>query len=75
MHRLTYRSRETSVPPSYACSDVQCKHECDNCNINKLIQRLCEYEDTGMTPEEIADLRTMKRMGNIKNEARKRKII
>ena len=38
------------------CHDYDCKE----CPIGKLINRLCEYEDTGLSPEEIVELKGKK---------------
>ena len=54
MERLTYRSPKFNNPVSNgACKDITCSDECDSCKINDLIAKLCAYEDTGLTPEEI----------------------
>ncbi len=59
MERLTYRGPVTNDPVSKgACKNVSCSGDCDNCKIGKIISRLCEYEDTGLTPEEIEALKT-----------------
>lgn len=41
---------------------------CEECPVKKIMDRLCEYEDTGLTPEEIME---MKKSANIKKCQRK----
>ena len=58
MERLTYRSPRFNNPVSNgACKDITCTFECDSCKINDLIEKLCAYEDTGLEPEEIYEVR------------------
>ena len=39
---------------------------CEGCPVKKMIDRLCSYEDTGLTPEEIIELK--KRITTIEDE-------
>lgn len=56
MERLTYRSPGLRNPVSYgACEDVKCRGVCDQCKIGAIVSKLCDYEDTGLKPEEIAN--------------------
>ena len=58
MERLTYRSTKFNNPVSYgACEKIKCSAKCDSCKINDLIAKLCAYEDTGIEPEEIYEVR------------------
>lgn len=41
---------------------------CEGCPVKKIMDRLCEYEDTGLTPEEVF---TMKKSANINKCQRK----
>lgn len=34
-----------------------CLHDCDMCHIQKAFDRLAEYENTGLSPEEIIELK------------------
>lgn len=61
MERLTQRSPKTgAATPSDSIGDI-CFHFCDcesfdfceHCPVNRILQRLCEYEDTGLTPEQV----------------------
>ena len=61
MERLTYRSPEFRNPVSYgACKDVGCDGACDKCKIQEIVSKLCAYEDTELTPEEIITLKSIK---------------
>ena len=58
MERLTYRSSRFNNPVSNgACEKIKCSAKCDSCKINDLIAKLCAYEDTGIEPEEIYEVR------------------
>ena len=58
MERLTYRSTKFNNPVSYgACEKIKCSAKCDSCKINDLIAKLCAYEETGLEPEEIYEVR------------------
>ena len=58
MERLTYRSPRFNNPVSNgACEKIKCSAKCDSCKINDLIAKLCAYEDTGIEPEEIYEVR------------------
>ena len=60
MERLTYRSPRFNNPVSNgACEKIKCSAKCDSCKINDLIAKLCAYEDTGIEPEEIKELREL----------------
>lgn len=41
------------------CLDIcfECQLDCDNCPIQKAFNRLAEYENTGLSPEEIRELK------------------
>lgn len=57
MERLTYRSPVLHNEVSYgACEGVECCCDCENCKIGAIISKLCAYEDTKVTPEEIAEV-------------------
>ena len=58
MERLTYRRPRFNNPVSNgACEKIKCSAKCDSCKINDLITKLCAYEDTGLEPEEIYEVR------------------
>lgn len=78
MERLTRPSivSISSAVPSENLGDLCMKMDfcdefymCEGCPVKKLIDRLCEYEETGLTPEQIAE---MKKSANIKRCRRKR---
>ena len=57
MERLTYRSpRFNQAVSKGACLGVKCGGKCDECKIEEIIAKLCEYEDTGLMPEEVVAL-------------------
>lgn len=69
MERLTIKCEELFVPKK-TCTidrfggvddcdpcDTVCKSECRNCVIQECFTRLGEYEDTGLTPEQIRELK------------------
>lgn len=57
MKRLTYRTpRFNRAVSKGACMGVECSNDCDKCKIEEIILKLCEYEDTGLTPEEVLEL-------------------
>lgn len=67
MKRLTIREDGTAAPNINTIGDVcailpmLCRDfECKECPLGRLIDRLCEYEDTGLTPEEIIKLKGKK---------------
>lgn len=80
MERLTIKCEELFVPKK-TCTidrfggvddcdpcDTVCKSECRNCVIQECFTRLGEYEDTGLTPQEIMKLKerdTAVLLGNI----------
>lgn len=60
MDRLTSRSQTGCAVPSGILGDICLKMSfcdeydfCDGCPVGKMIKRLCEYEDTGLTPKQI----------------------
>lgn len=53
MERLTHTSPLGERVSYGACANVDCLANCDGCGIDKIISRLWEYEETGLTPEEI----------------------
>lgn len=53
MDRLTYTSPLGNRVSKGACAGVQCNFGCDACGIGKIISRLWEYEEIGLTPEAI----------------------
>ena len=69
MERLTSHSKYsgTPTPNLKTIGDVCMKmpfcddyDACEGCEIRRIIDRLCEYEDTGLTPTEIVDLKEKK---------------
>lgn len=42
----------------FSCCDIceDCNNDCDNCCIQKVFNRLAEYEETGLSPEEIKQI-------------------
>ena len=58
MDRLTspYLTKACNDPWDYCGLDKYCKRGCVGCRLPKMIRRLAEYEDTGLTPKEIAEL-------------------
>ena len=46
------------------CHDF--KDDCDKCPIGEIINRLSAYEDSGMTPEEIMELRKKKNTAKVR---------
>lgn len=53
MERLTYTSPLGGRVSKGACAGVECNGGCDACAIDKITSKLWEYEETGLTPEEI----------------------
>lgn len=39
---------------------------CEGCPVKKMMDRLCAYEDTGLTPEEIAELKEKKNTAKVR---------
>lgn len=77
MDRLTKHSKLVvdGAVPSENLGDLCLKMDfcdefdfCEGCPVKKIMDRLCEYEDTGLTPEEIF---TMKKSANINKCQRK----
>lgn len=56
MERLTHTSPLGNRVSNGACADVQCDFGCDACGIDKIISKLWEYEETGLTPEQCQQL-------------------
>lgn len=74
MERLTQRRNDTPVP-NKALGDLCWRMSfceefefCEGCPVGKLINRLCEYEETGLTPN---DIEKLKKSANIKRCQRK----
>lgn len=63
MKRLTKRSGETAVPSEILGDFCMKMNFCDdfdfcrNCPVGMMMDRLCEYEDTGLEPQEILELK------------------
>ena len=75
MERLTAHSKYsgTPTPNLKTIGDVCMKmpfcddyDACKGCAIRKIIDRLCEYEDTGLTPEEIVELKEKKNTAKVR---------
>ena len=75
MERLTAHSKYsgTPTPNLKTIGDVCMKmpfcddyDACEGCAIRKMIDRLCEYEDTGLTPEEITQLKEKKNTAKVR---------
>lgn len=64
MDRLTEHSYKTgSAVPSARLGDICLRISgcdeydfCEGCPVNELITKLCSYEDTGLTPEQVERL-------------------
>ena len=75
MERLTTRDEHgTSIPNHNTIGEI-CNNFmsicddydlCEGCPIGKLIDQLCAYEDTGLTPEEIVQLREKKNTAKVR---------
>ncbi len=68
MDRLTYErlTKACNDPWDYCGLDKVCKRDCfkpEPCKMPKMIHRLAEYEDTGLTPDEVAELAEAKHHG------------
>ena len=64
MERLTCWSPKFNNPVSNgACKDITCFGECDSCKINDLIAKLCAYEDSGLEPEQVMELKSFTQGG------------
>ena len=57
MERLTYTSLLGNRVSRGGCKDVECSTSCEDCGINKIISKLWEYEETGLTPEQVAAMK------------------
>ena len=57
MERLTYTSLLGNRVSRGGCKDVKCGTGCDACGIYKIICKLWEYEETGLTPEQVAAMK------------------
>ena len=75
MDRLTAHSESngTPVPNRDTIGDLCMKMDwcldydfCEGCPVRAMIDRLCEYEDTGMTPEEIMKLKGKKNTAKVR---------
>ncbi len=40
-----------------ACAKIVCISECDGCVMNKVLNRLAAYEDTGLEPENVENFK------------------
>lgn len=68
MERLTTHSKRSNCPiPSEALGDVCMKINfcedfdfCDGCPVKTMLTRLCEYEDTGLTPNQIENMKKIR---------------
>ncbi|MGN0589832.1 MAG: hypothetical protein ACI4KO_09865 [Ruminiclostridium sp.] len=51
--------RDGEPTDEFGCEEIcdLCLHNCDNCPIQKAFDRLAEYENTGLSPEEIMELK------------------
>ncbi|MBO5208049.1 MAG: hypothetical protein J6B68_01755 [Lachnospiraceae bacterium] len=57
MERLTERNEKDSAYYYPHCFDTGCKSNCYICDFDtKVCQKLGEYEDTGLTPEQIIEI-------------------
>lgn len=73
MERLTAREDNTPITNPDTLGDVCAKlpvlchdYDCIDCPLGKIIDRLCEYEDTGLTPAEIMDLKGKKNTAKVR---------
>lgn len=63
MEKLTQRRNDTPVPNKtlgdlcWRMSFCEEFEFCEGCPVGKLINRLCEYEETGLTPNDIEKLK------------------
>lgn len=65
MKRLTSHSKHSGCPvPSKELGDICLEMDfcdnfdfCDGCPVGRLINRLCEYEDTGFTPKQVENIK------------------
>lgn len=57
MERLTYTSLLGNRVSRGGCKDVKCGTDCDACGIYKIICKLWEYEETGLTPDQVAAMK------------------
>ena len=67
MERLTIRKKGVPIADTEKFGDLCSKlpwlchdFECNECPLGRIIDRLCEYEDTGLTPSEIVKLKEKK---------------
>ena len=73
MERLTTREDNTPITNPDILGDVCAKlpwlchdYDCIDCPLGKIIDRLCEYEDTGLTPAEIMELKGKKNTAKVR---------
>ncbi len=57
MNRLTYRTRESYAGKTPIYKDCAVKYAATDYDVQDVINRLADYEDTGLTPEEIDNAR------------------
>lgn len=76
MERLTMRGPKFGAPISIdVCANVACSGICADCKVNELIVRLCGYEDTELTPEEVKRLKEYMQPFTIQDMDRFREIM
>ena len=75
MERLTAHSKYSGTPTPnlktigdfcmkiHFCDDYD---DCEGCPVRAMIDRLCEYEDTGLTPAEIMELKEKKNTAKVR---------
>ena len=73
MERLTTREDNTPITNPDTLGDVCAMlpvlchdYDCIDCPLGKIIDRLCEYEDTGLTPAEIMELKGKKNTAKVR---------
>lgn len=56
----------------FSCCDIceECHNDCDNCCIQKSFNRLAEYEGTGLSPEEINQIKLKMKFEPIETDER-----
>lgn len=71
MERLTTRSSLAGSPvPSEVLGDICMRMDfcdeydfCEDCPIGRLLNKLCEYEDTCLTPQQIGNMKKIRQHG------------